>query len=77
MGGKYPEKEAEVKHDDSGYRMIMYVNEKKLGCKKCSFRNGNVCNICYKKLYEEFYKERQADKNGKSIINEAEKNKGS
>lgn len=55
----------------------MKVNEKQLGCKKCSFRNGNVCNICYKKLYEEFYKERQADKNGKSIINEAEKNKGS
>lgn len=33
----------------------MKVNEKKLGCKNCIYRNGYVCNICYKKVYKEFY----------------------
>lgn len=33
----------------------MKVDEKKLGCKNCRFRNGYVCNICWKKVYEEFY----------------------
>ena len=42
----------------------MKVDEKALGCAKCTFRNGNVCNICYKKVYEEFYN-RKENVNGK------------
>lgn len=77
MVGTFPTKEAEVKHDNSGYRQIMLVNEKRLGCNKCRYRNGYVCNVCYKKLYKDFYTERQDENNGKSNNIETEKNKGS
>lgn len=43
----------------------MKVDEKKLGCKNCRYRNGNVCDICYKKVCENF-KERTEKTNGKA-----------
>ena len=46
----------------------MKVDEKKLGCKNCRFRNGYVCNICWKKVYEEFYDGKEK-KNGKENEN--------
>lgn len=42
----------------------MKVNEKKLGCKNCIYRNGYVCNICWKRIYEEFYNGKE-EANGK------------
>lgn len=50
----------------------MKVNEKKLGCKNCIYRNGYVCNICYKKVYKEFY-ERKEKVNGKTNKRNTEK----
>lgn len=37
----------------------MKVDEKALGCAKCTFKNGNVCNICYKKVYDDFLKRKE------------------
>ena len=50
--------------DDNSGLGDWYPNEKKLGCKNCRYRNGYVCNICWKKVYKEFY-EGKEKKNGK------------
>lgn len=39
----------------------MKVDEKKLGCNNCRYRNGYVCNICWKKVYKEFYEGKEKD----------------
>ncbi len=50
----------------------MKVDEEKLGCVNCNFRNGYVCNICWKKVYEGFY-ERKEKVNGKNNKHNTEK----
>ena len=52
----------------------MKVNEKELECKNCRYRNGYVCNICWKKTYEEFY-ERKEEENGEDSKRNTEKSK--
>lgn len=60
-----------MRHDDKSYRKKMKINIEQFDCLSCSYRNGNVCNICYKKLFNDFNKERKVDINA-----EAGKDKG-
>ncbi len=54
----------------------MKVNEEKLGCRRCSYRNGLVCNICWRDFYEK-YGERTNKPNGKINMRYTEKTENS
>ncbi len=50
----------------------MKINEKELGCENCKFLTGYVCNICWKKVYEEF-NGRKGKANGKNSKRDSKK----
>lgn len=51
----------------------MKIDMKKYGCKDCKMRNGNVCDICYKSTFKEFFERNDADAE-KSIKTQEDKN---
>ncbi len=54
----------------------MKVDEEKLGCDGCCYRTGgDVCNICWKRVCEKFYKEREK-KNAETHKRISKKDKG-
>ncbi len=61
-------------HDEAWHRNNMKVDMNKLGCKTCKYRNGNVCNICWKKVYKEL-EERKDVNSAKTHKRDTKENK--
>lgn len=49
--------------------------EKRIECVKCRYRHGNVCNICWKQVYEKF-REKEEKANGKTDERNTEASQG-
>lgn len=52
----------------------MKIEDLKYRCIDCRYRNGNVCDICYEQIYEDFTTERMGNKNGETDKRDPEKN---